>query len=85
VSSTYVRVSGSTATLNNGDVLTLTASCPGGKLAVGGGGQVTAGDPREPSMTATWPSADNVWSVTYFNVGWYYGMPITVRAWVTCL
>lgn len=62
----YLRVSGTASGSNETSPKTVTASCPAGKVALGGGFLVTvaSGVLAEITVTESRATADNVWTVT---------------------
>jgi hypothetical protein len=70
--------------------VTLTVSCSGVLKAVGGGAEVvgvTGGaNPDDGLTVASWASADDTWSVRYFNIGLMSGSgSVSVRATAICM
>jgi hypothetical protein len=62
----YQRVSGTTSSTNNTTPKTATATCPAGKVAVGGGWASTITN-GELSTTVSRATSDTVWTVTVYT------------------
>ncbi len=78
----YIRVQGTSTPSDNTAPKAATATCPAGKNAIGGGGVATNAGNGTVSLTASYPSADNVWTVVADrqsgNGSW------SLLAWVVC-
>jgi hypothetical protein len=65
--------------------LSATATCPAGKVLLGGGAKVTSGQPERAVVQQSYPSAANTWTavglvITSMNSG----NTMSVQAFVVC-
>ncbi|MGN6217101.1 MAG: hypothetical protein ACTHN7_09130 [Solirubrobacterales bacterium] len=66
--------------------MSATASCPAGKILLGGGGRVVKAGINSPlALVESYPSASNTWKVVGTNtVAGGSGEKFTVQAYVVC-
>lgn len=74
-------VQGNNVVLDAAEIDSSTATCPAGKLLVGGGHSTTDGVPNI-DVFRSWPSADDTWTATGKHVAGSNGRQF--RAWAIC-
>ena len=73
-------------TSSNGELIPCTATCPAGKLVLGGGAVTTAAslsDANEMAMKSSGPTGNNAWFVELVKSGGAGGA-ITITAYAIC-
>jgi hypothetical protein len=71
----------------NGVTITGTATCPAGKVLLGGGAQVTttSGNPANVNLVTSYPSSTTVWSATVVSDGGLGGgATMSITAYAIC-
>ncbi len=83
----YERVVSVGTNVYMGQTVTVSKSCSAGKTVIGGG--LTLSSPMErdvmASTLASYPSADDTWTVRVNNSDWGMGMDFTVSAYAICV
>jgi hypothetical protein len=84
----YERRSSSSVTIQSNSTGTAVISCTAGKKVFSGGYTVTSYDANYPdvgTVVFNGATADDTWTVTIYNLGWNYGMPIQITAKAICM
>ena len=76
-------MTGAVSTNDGTSPKTATATCPGGKKAIGGGGITVNNGSGTVSLTSTYPSSDTVWTVSAARQSGSGNF--TVQAYVVCI
>jgi hypothetical protein len=63
VATTIVSSASASQTMQNGDAVTMTATCPAGKTLMAGGGQISAGSVSKVFIAQSYPSSSTAWTV----------------------
>jgi len=79
----------SPAGANRGDQFTATATCPAGKMVLGGGAQVTvsiANESYRGGLVSSYPSSASIWTAVgmVLNSDLAAGTTLTVQAYALC-
>jgi hypothetical protein len=78
------QVTGSSSSVSMYQTVTVTATCPSGKVVITGGYITSGSGSPDAVANASWASAANAWSVTATHMGWNHGAGFTLQATAVC-